>query len=437
MTEKQQPILKGLGDDLGKGRIGREQFMTLLEWMPDAVLITNLAGEVLFVNSIAQKIFGYTSEEIVGQPVEVLVPKASREAHLQKRQQFYVKPRRLMIGMRQRKIMAVTKDAEEIPVEIALTLVDTQTPKPARIMIGPHRLVVATVRDLRQRVYTEKVVRQLDKLATLGYLGSGLAHQINQPLSAIIGPLSEMSRSSSIPERERQIMQMMLDQARSIAKTVDIMRQSVEPTAIPIEQTRISAVLEAARQVVQEHLFERNITLDIDLPQNEPLVFANPEALEQVVLYLLNNASDAIVDGIARESTERGLIRVTLYKCQSDFDVDIVRRSMDWRAEGGDPKWQAYPVVRDAESLDEATDAAAAETNRWYSLRFSDNGRDVDPAQEHILFDPFYSSSAMTGRNLGLGLTVSRGLMRGMGGEIEFGRDEQGKKFFALFLLGV
>jgi PAS domain S-box-containing protein len=159
------PLRDSRGRLCGFGRVTRDiterkeeekKFRNLLEAAPDAMVIVNRKGEIVLINSQTEKHFGYAREELLGKPVEVLVPQRLRGRHEAHRTGYWQKPSRREMGAGQ-ELYGLRKDGTEFPVEISLSPLDT----------ADGMVVMSAIRDITHRRATEEALRQSEERTRL------------------------------------------------------------------------------------------------------------------------------------------------------------------------------------------------------------------------------------------------------------------------------
>lgn len=293
-------------------------FQHLLESAPDALLLIDSQGKILLVNRQAEFVFGFSRDELIGKPVELLVPLALRETHVQQRDDYFAQPRVRPMHAAQG-LHGLHKDGHEIPVEISLS--------PVR---GPHGTVVAcAVRDVTDRLRAEQLLKQrhdelahVTRLATVGELATGLAHELNQPLYSISnyarGCLRRLSTGSLAPERLREVLEEIASEADRAAKIIRRLRRMVqkrEPVRKPLS---LSHAIHEACSLSNPDLKRHGATLVRHLDSKLPRVIADEIQIQQVMINLLRNAAEAMRDTPADErvirvaagSADAGFLRV-------------------------------------------------------------------------------------------------------------------------------
>jgi PAS domain S-box-containing protein len=163
-TNQQPAYIIGQIQDVTARKRAEERFRALLESAPDAMMLSNEYGRIVLCNSQCEKLFGYTHGELIGQPVEMLVPARYRHIHPHHRNAYYEHPVHRMIGA-DKDIYARRKDATEFPVEISLSALDNEA----------GRLICSAIRDVSGRKQAtalmhqqEELLRQTSEIAKIG-----------------------------------------------------------------------------------------------------------------------------------------------------------------------------------------------------------------------------------------------------------------------------
>ena len=276
-------------------------FGALLDAAPDAMVIVGASGAIQFVNRQTEAVFGFAREELIGQPIEMLVPERFRGPHGQHRARFFAHPRlRPMYAVPG--LYGLRKDGCEFPAEISLSPIE-----------GRDGLLVAcAIRDVTDRVRAEELLRQrqeelahVARLATVGELATGLAHELNQPLYSISnyaqGCLHRLRAASLEPEQLVEVLEeiaLEADRAAQLIRRLRRMVQKREPvrTSIDLNQT-----IEEACLLSQQDLKQHAVRLVHDLDRSLPRILADEIQIQQVVVNLLRNAVEAM-----RETAESG-----------------------------------------------------------------------------------------------------------------------------------
>ena len=178
----------------------------MVEAAPNAMVMINPQGTIALVNAQAEAIFGYPRGEMVGQPIEMLVPERSRPQHLIHRCSYFSNPQRQEMGFG-RELVGRRKDGSEVPVEIGLN----------PIQAAEGMFVLASIIDITQRRQAEREAAQqrnelahLSRVTMLGELSGSLAHELNQPLTAILSNAQAAHRFLANATADREEVQEIL-----------------------------------------------------------------------------------------------------------------------------------------------------------------------------------------------------------------------------------
>jgi len=168
-------------EGLHQAKAAEIKFQGILESAPDAIVTSDREGRIVLVNSQAEKMFGYRRDELVGKPVEILVPEALREAHVGHRKKYYGDPRTRAMGVGLwYDLAARRKDGSTLPVDIALS----------PLKIDAQLLVTAVIRDITERKRLQEEIRRQQRQRAALY-GVNLAITSTLDRQAVLGLLLE------------------------------------------------------------------------------------------------------------------------------------------------------------------------------------------------------------------------------------------------------
>jgi PAS domain S-box-containing protein len=337
---------------------GRDTLEETVRGSSTAMLLVDRAGMVLLANAAACRLFGYSPDEFPGLAIDELVPAETRHQHKDLRESFFDEPRPRAMGVG-RDLTAIRKDGTGVPVEVALT----------PVQLGSGLGVLTSVVDISQRQQMQAKVNQAERLAAIGELAAGVAHEINNPVNTIINCAQLVQDGDASADHCRTIIE---EGGRIAAIVKDLLEFARDDRDSP-QATSIAEVVQRTLRLLGENLIRHGIAVRTDVPEGLPLVNARPQKLQQVLLNLLINAKEALKERPPRHDGPR---------------IELSA------GHGPDP---ARPV----------------------QIRVRDNGPGVAPQIRDRLFDPFVTTKRATG-GTGLGLSISRSIIEGYGGAIEF-----------------
>jgi PAS domain S-box-containing protein len=334
---------------------------------PDALVIATRDGVITQVNREAERLFGYAEAELVGAPVEILVPTVQRAAHEQHRRAFeaFERPRRM--GTADQRFRAVRKDGRELLVEIALASLDSDD--------GP--LVVASIRDVSARCALEDQLLQSQRHEVVGQLAAAIAHDFNN-LVQVIGASAEYALTQ-LPAgaAARREVEVILSAGRRAASLIARLL-AFGGSQAPNQALDLTAAVTAMEPLLQR-LMGPNTMVEVRGHGSVRPIRANPTELEQLLLNLAANARDAMPTG--------GTLTIEL----STVTTAGAGRHREPSAE------YAQMVVRDT-------------------------GTGMDAATRARIFEAFFSTKP-AGKGTGLGLSTVHSIVQRWGGDIQCASD--------------
>jgi two-component system, cell cycle sensor histidine kinase and response regulator CckA len=281
--------------------------VSLLEGAPDAVVCVRRDGQIALVNTQTERMFGYRRDDLVGQPVEVLLPEALRAEHPAHRVEYLADPVTRLMGADQEP-SGRRRDGSTFPVEISLSRVDT----------ADGTLVMATVRDTTERLRVqaeaerlrmlaerdrlERQIQQSQRLESLGQLAGGVAHDFNNLLAVISNYAAFVSDEVTRSPREVNLQAVREDVGqiqRASDRAAGLTHQLLafaRRDVIQPRQLNLNEVIADVQQMLVRTLGE-HVELKTDLCDELGTVVADPGQIEQILVNLAVNARDAMPSG--------------------------------------------------------------------------------------------------------------------------------------------
>jgi two-component system, cell cycle sensor histidine kinase and response regulator CckA len=346
-------------------RLAEAKFRGLLESAPDPMVAVDPEGRIVLVNAQAEGSFGYRREELLGQPMDNLVPERLRDKCLEYRTRFFGGAQRPPMGSTL-ELYALRKDGSEFPVEINLSVLET-----AEGVWGS-----AAIRDLTERRRLESQFRQAQKMESVGTLAGGIAHDFNNLLTVILSYSSSLSVELPAESRHQRAAEQIHQAAE---RGAELTRQMLAFSRQQVFQLRLVNLNDIIRNLLKmlQRIIGEHIEIKSALADDLKLVKADPGQLEQVLMNLSVNARDAMVKGGSLTLETRNVV----------LDEDFVRQHV------------------------------GSSSGPQVLLTVSDTGTGMDRATLSRIFEPFFTTKE-PGQGTGLGLAMVYGVVKQSGGSI-------------------
>jgi two-component system sensor kinase FixL len=307
---------------------------SILDTVPDAIIVIDERGLIQSFSAAAEKQFGWTAAEAVGRNVKMLMPQPYRNGHDGYLDHYLTTGERRIIGIG-RIVVGERKDGSTFPMELAVGEV------PSR---GSGRFFTGFVRDLTERQDTQARLQDLQaelmhisRLSALGEMASTLAHELNQPLSAIANYLKGgqrlLERSPPEIERAAEAMDKAAEQALRAGQVIRSLRDFVARGESEREIESLAKLVEEASALALIGAKEHGVRVSYRFDPRVDLVLADKVQIQQVTLNLIRNALDAMVASPRREMTiatdvadGEGFARVSVADTGPGVSAEIAER---------------------------------------------------------------------------------------------------------------
>ena len=338
---------------------------SILDTVPEAMIVIDERGLVTSFSAAAAKLFGYQPEEVIGQNVRMLMPEPYRAEHDGYVANYLKTGEARIIGYG-RLVKGLTKDGREFPMELAV----------GETHANGQRIFTGFIRDLTSRRKMEDELRQSQKMEAVGQLTGGVAHDFNNILTAIIANLEMLYPGVRDPEL-REYVKEALDAAQDGAKLASQLLAFGRRQSLNAKSTDVGPLVSNFADLLRRTLGEA-IELRIVVVGSPHLTVVDPSLLLNALLNLAINARDAMPRGG----------RLTIEISHARLDADYA---------------QTYPDIR---------------TGRYVLITVTDTGSGMSEEVRQRAFEPFFTTKP-TGAGTGLGLSMVYGFVKQSGGNIQ------------------
>jgi two-component system, LuxR family, sensor kinase FixL len=351
---------------------------SILETVPDAMVVIDHHGNVQSFSRAAERLFGYSPAEVHGHNVKMLMPSPYRDQHDGYLTRYLTTGKRRIIGIG-RVVVGQRKDGSTFPMELTV----------GEVRQDGHRLFTGFIRDYTERQQTERRLQELQdgllhvsRLRSMGLMAAALAHELNQPLTATANYVRSALRLIEAPEpnlpRVRQAMHLAVQQTLRSGEIIRRLRAFVSRGEVSRRPESVVKLIEEASALALVGAKEHGIKVLIRLDPGLPAAVVDRVQIQQVLLNLIRNAVEAM--------------------------------------EGRE--------VRELSVGTEMADGAVL-------VSVADTGGGIPPEIERKLFQPFVTTKA---DGMGIGLSVCRTIVEAHGGRLWVERNSGGGSVFRFTL---
>ncbi len=266
--------------DLSRRHQEEKRFRGLLEAAPDAMVIVGTEGTIVLVNAQVERLFGHSRTELIGQPIEVLVPERFTRVHQAHRERYVSDPKPRGMGA-ELELYAVRADGSEFPVEISLAPLETDE----------GLLVSAAIRDVSER---KRIQADTDRMKDTFF--ATVSHELRTPLTSVLGYaelLDELDEAHLSTVAKRLLAVITRNAARELRLVDDLLTLvKIEEGDLSIRPRRcdLRAVVDHAVEAGQPHAKELDLVLTLVTEESDALVHGDPDRLGQAFDNLISNA---------------------------------------------------------------------------------------------------------------------------------------------------
>jgi len=352
-----------------------ERYRSFVETARSAIIAVEGDGKITLFNPAAEKIFGYSAEEMINSQFSSLFPAGQKDAlRLELGKGSGVTALRGTTA----ELTALNKHGEEFPIDVSFST----------CRVDGRPITTAIIFDITERKSLQEQLLQSAKLAAIGELISGVTHEVNNPLAVVIGYSEMLLSESEMNAESKEAVRSIHGEAERAKKVIQNLLSFARKHSPKKEVIQVNDILEKTLGLTDYERRKNGVKIMRDLDPDLPETVGDPNQLQQVFLNIIINAQHAMMD----MPDER---RITVRT-----------------------------------RLKEKPGVSSAGTPSVIEIAFEDNGPGIPENVVKKIFDPFYTTKPK-GKGTGLGLSVSFGIIRDHGGTIQVKpNEERGVTFY-------
>jgi PAS domain S-box-containing protein len=354
----------------------------VLEIAEDGIISVDAKQRVIFFNRAAERLFDYKADEVLGRPLEMLIPSRYAASHHHHVEEFARSGKTSRPMSARAEVFGRRRDGAEFPIDASIS----------RLTLPDETILTVSVRDITARRQHEAALQamhqelerrvvqrtaelrattqqlwQAAKLASVGELSAGIAHELNNPLATICLRIESALARTSADDPRRRALEVIQQEAKRMADLVSNLLQFSRRGADARSTINVGEELTKTTELIDHHLRKREVRIAQDFDPQAPMIAADRQKLRQVFLNLLTNAADAMPRG--------GELRLKV-------------------------------------------SAVTLESNRpGVVIEFTDTGHGIAPEHLPNVFEPFFTTKE-EGKGTGLGLAICRRIVQEHGGRL-------------------
>lgn len=372
---KKQPEPSSSPDGLVEVSASEDLLRSILATVPDAMIIIDTSGVITYFSAAAEQMFGYDSHEVLGQNIRLLMPEPDRERHDDYMHRYLETGQARIIGIG-RFTVARRRNGEVFPIQLSIGEAGT----------GQDRVFSGFVRDLTEReearIHLEELqneIAHVSRVSAMGTMASSLAHELNQPLTAIANYVEGARELLNNPNLDNidTARQALDDAAQESVRAGQIVRGLRDFIGRGTAERRVESLPRLINQANALALIgarEMGIDLDLEFDPHAEAVLVAGVQVQQVMVNLIRNAVEAM------ETSPTRKLSIRTQRLSKDF----------------------------------------------VTVSVTDSGQGFAPENMDRLFEPFFSTK---GEGMGLGLSICRTIVESLGGSIWSEQTVDGMRF--------